>query len=61
MIRLASLAESRMLSDPPEAMVPTTLSSPLSMVAVIRTTSASKRRKLGKAMGLRAFSEMKVP
>jgi len=38
-------------------MVPTVLGPPWSMAAVMRTTSASMRRRLANAMGFRPFSE----
>ena len=44
-------------SVPPVVMVPVASGPPFSIVAVIRTTSASMRRRLLKAIGLRAFSE----
>lgn len=44
---------------PPLVIVPTTSGPPLTMVAAIRTTSASMRLRLWNAIGFRAFSEKK--
>jgi len=47
------------LSVPPEVMLPTVRSSPPRSDAVMATTSVSILRRLGKTVGLSAFSEKK--
>jgi hypothetical protein len=53
----AVLTAIRMLSVPPEVMLPTVSPSPPRRLAVMATTSASNFFRLGKAMGFRPFSE----
>ncbi len=50
----------KMLSVPPEVMLPTVFSSPPKRSAVMAITSVSNLRRLGKAVGFSPFSEKKV-
>ena len=55
----AAFTTSKIDSVPPLVIVPTVLGPPLSIDAVMRTTSASMRRRLWKAIGFRPFSAKK--
>jgi hypothetical protein len=53
----AAFTARRIDSVPPDVMVPTVSGPPESMLALMRTTSASILRRLLKAIGFRPFSE----